>query len=149
MADIEDEETPPDDIEELDDEDIDDELDDVTSDARDLIDALREQSESSLRLAVRYTADEYEVLFAREDVIEQFPGPELDERVESLVMKGLGDPPQEATFFDFGALDATMRFYDNAMVAHFPYREWSGFVFTLDRTEAPLVDLVGEYLEDD
>lgn len=135
---------PPADFDALDES----ELDDVDGDVRDLIEDLRAESDASLRLAIRYTADDYEVLFAREDVADQFPGPELGQRVETLVMKGLGDPPQENTLFDFGSLESTLRFYDNALVAHFPYREWSGFVFTLDRTDAPLVDLVGEHLED-
>jgi hypothetical protein len=81
-------------------------------------------------------------------VAETLSGPEREERAETLVMKGLSDPPQEGALFDFGTLDATLRFYDNVIVAHFPYREWSGLVFTLDRTEAPLVDLVDEHLED-
>lgn len=137
-------EDPPDELEAFDES----ELDDVDEDVRDLIDDLREESDASLRLAIQYTADDYEVLFAREDIADQFPGPELEQRVETLVMKGLGDPPQENTLFDFGSLESTVRFYDNALVAHFPYREWSGYVFTLDRTEAPLVDLVGEHLDD-
>jgi len=135
---------PPEELEEFEES----EIDDVDEGVRDLIEDLRAESDASLRLAVRYTADDYEVLFAREDVAEQFPGPELAQRVETLVMKGLGDPPQENTLFDFGSLEATVRFYDNALVAHFPYREWSGFVFTLDRMDAPLVDLVSEHLED-
>ena len=135
---------PPDELDEFEES----EIDDVDDDVRDLIEDLRAESDASLRLAVRYTADDYEILFAREDVADQFPGPELEQRVETLVMKGLGDPPQENTLFDFGSLEATVRFYDNALVAHFPYREWSGFVFTLDRMDAPLVDLVGEHFED-
>ena len=137
-------EDPPDELEAFDES----ELDDVDEAVRDLIDDLREESGASLRLALQYTADDYEVLFAREDIANQFSGPELEQRVETLVMKGLGDPPQENTLFDFGSLESTLRFYDNALIAHFPYREWSGFVFTLDRTEAPLVDLVGEHLDD-
>jgi hypothetical protein len=142
---------PPDDFDAPSDElaEIDeDDLDDVDDHVRDLIDDLREESDASLRSAIRYTADDYEVLFLREDVAETLSHPEREERAETLVMKGLGDPPQEGALFDFGTLDATMRFYDNVLVAHFPYREWSGLVFTFDRTEAPLVDLVGEHLDE-
>ena len=88
------------------------------------------------------------MLYLRADVAEALTDVEREKRAETLVMKGLGDPPQESALFEFGTLDATVRFYENALVAHFPYREWSGFVFTLDRTEAPLVDLVGEHLDD-
>jgi hypothetical protein len=141
----EDIENPPDELEAIDES----ELDDVDGEVRGLIEDLREETDASLRLAIRYTADDYEVLFAREDVAEQFPGPELEERVETLVMKGLGDPPTENALFDFGSLDATVRFYENAHVVHFPYREWSGFVFVLERQAAPLVDMVDDHLADD
>ncbi|MFB6179053.1 MAG: hypothetical protein ABEI77_04940 [Halorientalis sp.] len=137
-------EDPPDELDEIDGT----EIDDVDESVRALIEDLRAESDASLRLALRYTADDYEVLFAREDIAQQFTSPELQQRVETLVMKGLGDPPQEHTLFDFGSLQSTVRFYDNALVAHFPYREWSGLVFTLDRTDAPLVDLVHEHLDD-
>ncbi|WP_336001130.1 hypothetical protein [Halorientalis halophila] len=135
---------PSDEIAEIDEAD----LDDVDDDVRVLIDDLRAESDASLRSAIRYTADDYEVLFLREDVAAALSIPEREERAEALVMKGLGDPPQEGALFDFGTLDATMRFYDNVLVAHFPYREWSGLVFTFDRTEAPLVDLVHEHVDE-
>lgn len=134
--------SPPDELEEIEDE----ALADVDSEVRALIDELEAETDSSLRLVVRYEADDYEVLFAREDIAAQFPGPELQERVETLVMKGLSDPPQESTLFDFGSLDATVRFYHNAHVVHFPSREWAGFVFVLERQDAPLVDLIDNHL---
>jgi len=136
--------TPSDDLAEIDEED----LDDIDDDVRALIDDLRAESDAALRSAIRYTADDYDVLFLREDVDAALSTAEREERAETLVMKGLGDPPQEGALFDFGTLDATMRFYDNVLVAHFPYREWSGIVFTFDRTEAPLVDLVHEHLDE-
>jgi hypothetical protein len=143
--------TPPEDLEAPSDEMAaldENELDDVDEHVRDLIDDLQDESDASLRSAIRYTADDYDVLFLREDVAEALSLPEREERAETLIMKGLGDPPQEGALFDFGTLDATMRFYENVLVAHFPYREWSGIVFTFDRTEAPLVDLVHEHLDE-
>jgi hypothetical protein len=136
----------PEDLEDM--EDIDEAVEDVDEDVRALIEALREEFDSSLRLAVRYTADEHDVLFVREDVDDQFTAAELDERVATLVMKGLGDPPEEGSLYDFGTLDATVRWYDEVMVTHFPYRDWSGLLFTFDRQDAPVVDLANEYLAD-
>jgi hypothetical protein len=141
----EDIEDPPADLEEIDES----ELDDVNDDVQPLIEDLRRETDASLRLAIRYTADDYEVLFARKDVAEAFSPPELETRVETLVMKGLGDPATDTALFDLGTLDATVRFYENALIAHFPYREWSGFVFVLDREAAPMVDLVDDHLTDD
>ncbi|WP_132059236.1 hypothetical protein [Halorussus amylolyticus] len=143
--------TPQEPRENLDEEldEISDELRDVNDDIRDLISQLREQTDAPLRLAVRFTADDSKVLFIREDVREQYTDDELEERIETIVMKGLGDPPRERPLFDFGTLDATIRWYENVQVAHFPYREWSGLAFVFDRRESPVVDLAKRYLQDE
>ncbi len=133
--------------EELD--DISDDLQDVKTDVRGLIDQLRDQTDAPLRLAVRFSGDESDVLFVREDVREQYTDDELEDRIETIVMKGLGDPPRERPLFDFGTLDATIRWYENVQVAHFPYREWSGLAFVFDRRESPIVDLAKQHLQDE
>lgn len=142
---------PASDPEELDEEltEYEDDLADVDADVRGLVSALREQTDSSLRLAIRYSGDEWDVLFARPDVREQFTDLELETRVETLVFKGQGDPPTETALGDFGSLEAVMRWYEGVIVAHFPVREWSGLVFTFDRQESPIVDLANQYLDAD
>lgn len=129
-------------------EEISDDLDDVNDDIRGLIEDLR-HGDAPLRLAVRYSGDESDVLFIREDIRAQYSDDELEDRIETLVMKGLGDPPREQPLFDFGTLDATIRWYENVQLAFFPYREWSGLVFALDRRESPLVDLANSHLGED
>lgn len=143
-------ETPPDPGQDLDERlgAFEEDFDDIDEEIRDLIDRLREETDASLRLAIRYTGEDIHVVFVREDIHERYAAPELEERVEALVMKGLGDPPREESLFDFGELDATIRWYEGVLVAHFPYREWSGLVFTFDRQESPLVDLAQEFLTD-
>lgn len=123
-------------------------LGDVDDDVRELIAALTEETDASLRLGVRYSGDDEDVVYLREDIRAQYTDPELEARVDALVVKGLGDPPREESLYDFGRLDATFRWYDEVLVTHFPYREWSGLVFTFDRYESTLVDLAQEYLED-
>jgi hypothetical protein len=142
---------PASDPEELDEEltEYEGDLADVDEDVRGLVGALRDETDASLRLAVRYSGDDYDVLFARPDVSEQFTEPELETRVETLVFKGQGDPPTETALGDFGTLEAVMRWYEGVIVAHFPVREWSGLVFTFDRRESPIVDLANRYLDDD
>ena len=136
--------------------DLDEEMEGLESDLhsmseeiRGLVDALREETDASLRTAIRYSGDDWDLLFAREDIAERFSDPELEERAQALVVKGLGDPPREESLYDFGRLDAVLRWYDEVLVAHFPFREWSGLVFTFDRGASPIVDLAGEYLHDD
>ncbi|WP_134672421.1 hypothetical protein [Halorussus marinus] len=142
---------PQDPRENLDEEldEIEDEMADVNDDIRELIHQLRDREDAPLRLAVRFSADESDVLFVREDVRERHTDDELEARIETLVMKGLGDPPREEPLFDFGSLDATIRWYENVQVAHFPYREWSGLAFVFDRRESPMVDLAKQHLQDE
>jgi len=128
---------------------ISDDLADVNDDIRELIRQLRDRTDAPLRLAVRFSADESDVLFVREDVRDRYTDDELEARIETLVMKGLGDPPREEPLYDFGSLDATIRWYENVQVAHFPYREWSGLAFVFDRRESPMVDLAKQYLQDE
>lgn len=142
-------ETPADPPQDLDEEleEFEEDLDDVDQEIRDLIEALRESEDASLRLAVRYSGDDSTVLYVRDDIDDQFAAHELEQRVEALIVKGLGDPPREESLYDFGRLDATVRWYDDVIAVHFPYREWSGLVFTFDRQASPLVDLANQYLK--
>ncbi|WP_277552685.1 hypothetical protein [Halobaculum limi] len=140
-------EDPPTDLdEELD--DAADELSGLDTEIQGLIGSVREDTDA-LRLAVRYEGQSIEPLFVRGDVREQFPPADLRQRMEELTLKGLGEPAQEASLYDFGSLDATIRWYDEVLVAVFPSGEWSGMMFVFDRQESPLVDLVGEFLSDD
>jgi hypothetical protein len=143
-------ETPADPPQDLDEEleEFEDDLADVDSEIRALIGALRESDDASLRMAVQYSGDDSTILFVREDINEQYADHELEARVEALIVKGLGDPPREESLHDFGRLDATFRWYDEVLVAHFPYREWSGLAFTFDRRASPLVDLAHDHLRE-
>lgn len=138
---------PPQDLdEEL--EEFEDDIETVDPEFRQLLDALRESDDASLRLAIQYSGDDATVLFIREDIDNQYADHELEARIEALIVKGLGDPPREESLYDFGRLDATVRWYDEVMAVHFPYREWSGLVFTFDRKKSPIVDLAQDYLSE-
>ena len=128
--------------------DIEDNLAAVSDGLTRFVEEVRRESDESLRLVVQYTADDYEILYAREDVFEQFAGHELERRVETLVMKGLGDPPEEDALHDSGRLEATLRFYEQTILTHIPHREWSGIALSLDRDSAPVTSLVEEYVGD-
>jgi len=140
----------PDDIAEFDAElaEMESDLSDLDAEIRDLVESIRTETEASLRIAVRYSGDETDPIFVREDIDEQYSDPELAKRIEALAIKGLGDPPREESLYDFGRLDATIRWYEEVLVATFPYREWSGLIFTFDREDSPLVDLAAEFLRE-
>jgi len=126
-------------------DDIDEDIDDGSDEVGEVVEQVREADEGALRLVVRYGGDDHEVVYLRDDIAAQFSPDERDARVETLVMKGLGDPAEEGALYDFGRLDATVRWYDAVVVAHFPLREWSGLVFTFDREADSLDDIVAEY----
>jgi hypothetical protein len=132
------------DAEEL--KEIQEEAEDPSEHVERLVGAVLEGTSDALRLAVRYDADEYEVVYIRSDVDEQFSDPELEERVETLMLKGHGDPPQEGALFDFGKLESTMRLYEEVLVVHFPTGEWSGLVFVFDRQSDDLRDVIEDHL---
>lgn len=143
-------EPPPDASQDLDEEleEYEDDLADIDTEIRELIASMREETDASIRLVIRYSGDSTDTLFVREDIRELYSDPELEERIEALTVKGLGDPPREEALYDFGRLDATIRWYDDVIVAHFPYREWSGLAFSFDRRESPIVDLAARFLDD-
>lgn len=114
---------------------------------REFIHALRSESDESLRFVVRFSGDEHKVVYLRDDVAEQYTDEEFQEHVQSLMLKSLGDPVNDDALADFGDLDATVRWFEEVVVATFPYREWSGVVAVLDRRESPLVDAAVDFLD--
>ncbi|MFB6177719.1 MAG: hypothetical protein ABEI99_11360 [Halobaculum sp.] len=93
-------------------DEIDRDIDSLDTEVQDLIDAILEESGETLRLAARYDRDDYEVVYAREDVTDGFSEPELANRVETFVMQGLGEPGQEQSLYDFGALEPEYTEYE-------------------------------------
>jgi hypothetical protein len=135
---------PDDSFEEIS-EDVSEDVEDVDEDARALLESILESSGDTVRMAVQYSGEEYDIHYLRDDIRKQFSDAELAERVKTLTFKGLGDPVEEGALFDFGHLDATVRWYDEVVVANFPVREWSGLVFTFDRVTDSLLDLADEH----
>lgn len=126
-------------------DEIDRDVDSLDEPVRELIDRILEEGGDTLRLVARYDRGDYEVVYARDDVTEGFSEPELTTRVETFVMQGMGEPEREGTLYDFGELDATVRWYDEAVVAHVPVSEWTGLVFTFDRTTESLAALASQF----
>lgn len=116
---------------------------------RGLVAEIHENVDASLRLAFRYEGEEYDLVDVSDAVDAQYTDAELEERVKTLLMKALGDPPREQSLYDFGELNSTVRFFDEVIVAAFPDEEWSGVVVVFDREQSPLVDTTLDYLDVD
>ena len=114
----------------------------------DLVGELREESEAAVRMLFHYDGETTDARFVREDVRELYPGEQLDDRMQTLMMKGLGDPPNQESLHDYGSLEATVRWYEAVVVAYFPDDEWSGVIVVLERDGGTFVDSVLEHLDD-
>jgi hypothetical protein len=121
---------------------------DETEPLREFVRALRTQTDDALRLVVKYQGDEHEILYVRDDVHERF-GDTLDQRAQSFALRSIGDPPRETDIDGLGTLEATLRWYEEALVATFPYREWSGVVAVFDRESSALVDAALDELREE
>lgn len=120
---------------------LDEEVDNVAEESPlgTFVETLRTQSDDSLRLVVRYDGDEHDVLYTRDDVATGPDDAGVDDQVKTLVLKGLSDPPAEDQLSGFGSLHATLRWFDDVVVACYPTGEWSGVVATFDRGDSPFV----------
>jgi hypothetical protein len=108
--------------------------------------ALRDATDESLRSVTRYDGERHELLYRRADLREATDPAAERERVETLVMKALGDVRKESTLDDYGPLQATVRYFEHVVVAVYPTGDWSGVVATFDREASPLVDAAVEHL---
>jgi hypothetical protein len=116
-------------------------------DLRDLVGALHEESEAEVRMLFHYDGEATDARFVRDDVRELYPGEQLDDRMHTLMMKGLGDPPNQGALHDYGDLEATVRLYEEVVVAYFPDDEWSGVIVVLERDRETFVDGILEKLD--
>jgi hypothetical protein len=114
--------------------------------ARAFVRSLRSDADGAVRLVGRYEGEAFETLYIREDLREAYDGDEARERVKALAMKALSDPQRDDSLSDLGHLDATIRWYEDAVVAVYPTGEWTGLVATFDSRESPLVDAAVSHL---
>jgi hypothetical protein len=120
--------------------------DDGSAPAGEFVASLREAADGDVRMVARYDGETSRLLFVRADLRERYTDAEKRERLEALVMHGLGDPTEESALADYGSLNATFRWYDDAVVATYPTGEWTGIVATFDRRASPLVDVALDHL---
>lgn len=125
---------------------LDSDIDSLDENVRELIDTILADRDDALRVIVRYGGEDHEVVYARSDVTDGFTEAELATRVRTFIMQGLSEPEQDGPLYDFGELDAAVRWYDQAVVAHIPLGEWTGLVFTFDRTTESLVEIAQRLL---
>lgn len=96
---------------------------------RELITYLRSQAGDYLRGVATYNAEEYSVLYLRDDLRTQHFETDLDKIHDRLRYESRA---REQRAFPFGPLDGTVRLFEEAMVLHYPHTQERGTVITLD-----------------
>ncbi|MDS0296176.1 hypothetical protein [Halogeometricum luteum] len=110
------------------------------------VEELREENDESVRGIGFYDHEGVEILYLREEIRAELTDEEIDERLKTFAMIGLAESPSDSTLEDYGHLDATLRWYDNAIVAVYPLTEWSGVIATFERRASPLIDAAMTHL---
>ena len=101
--------------------------------AESLASYLRELDAGDLRSAVSYEGDDYETVYQRKDLSEEYTEAEFEEIAKQFVLKGFDDPLEQPEFARFGHLDATVRWFHEVVVVQVPLDEWSGVIVAFDR----------------
>lgn len=97
--------------------------------AGDLVKFLQKQAGEYLRGAVHYTADDYEMLYLRDDVDTLSSDEEMQELFEYY--RQVNRDQNNVRPFDLGNNHCTVDFYDDAILFHFTQGSDVGTVITL------------------
>lgn len=97
-----------------------------------LLDELLENDEDDLRLAFVYDSESIDVVYVRDDLLEQDLLPRIDEMRARALDDWVG--PSEKTRPQYGDLEMTISVRESVVVLHFLRAESSGFVAIADRT---------------
>lgn len=120
--------------------------------AESLASYLRELDAGDLRSAVYYEGDEYDTVYQREELSEEYTEAEFEEIAKNFVLKGFDDPLEQPEFARFGHLDATVRWFHAVVVVQVPLDEWTGVIVSFDRDTIEdtgvLVDGILEFVEE-
>lgn len=94
-----------------------------------LVTYLRNTADEYLRGIAMYDADEYDVLYLRDDLRARRFKSEVDRMVDRLNQESRA---REQQAFPFGDLTGTLRTFEEAVVMHFPHTQGRGTIITLE-----------------
>lgn len=105
----------------------------VETAAQELVAFLKDETAPHLQGVAGYTDDGLEFVQIRDDVMEA----RLREDVERLIdhLRAETKEAEEAAF-QMGALNVTVRCFDEGIVLHFPFEQRRGIIVALDRPAA-------------
>ena len=98
---------------------------------KELVEFLREEVGGSLRAVGRYDKEGYKVLYAREDVVDEFSQEDLEKIHHEMVLKGLGNQHIESLFND-EELECSIYQFENIVRLHFVKEDYRGYYVSFD-----------------
>ncbi len=102
-----------------------------TAAAEDLAAFLHERVGDNLRSVAYYHADEYEVVYLRDDVADQYSSDDHEHIARDVRLENVTKAQQEDLYVH-GRLQCTVRAFDDAVEMHFPFDDTSGVTVALD-----------------
>jgi hypothetical protein len=114
---------------------------------------VRSLDAGELHTVVHYDGETYDTVYEAAHVEDAFSETELEEVTKQLVLKSFDDGLEQPEFARFGHLDATVRWFGEAVVFQVPMDDWSGVIVTFDRESisdtSRLVDEILSFVDDE
>ncbi|AUV84469.1 hypothetical protein C2R22_23265 (plasmid) [Salinigranum rubrum] len=104
--------------------------------AQELVTFLQHELGPQLRSVAYYEENEREILYARDDVTEQYTDEQIEQIFQDLFFETWGRFQQE-TLYAHGNLNSIVRCFDDAVEMHFPLGELSGVAVAVDPEAVP------------
>jgi len=114
----------------------------------DIVSELREEYGGTVRVIAEYDKEGFEILYSRDEVLEEYSDENIEEIFDDLVLEELDMPHQEDLFGDMGEVQGKIRLFEEGYVAHFwPTEDEEGLLVTLDSEANPNVHNLYETAE--
>lgn len=108
-----------------------------------LTEALGDEVGADLRTIGRFTPEEYDIVYQRDDVAARYTAEEIDEIHREQVFEWLNRPYIEELFDSVGELDCTTRWFDDIVVfLVLPDGDERALFVSVDRTDGLDADAV-------
>jgi hypothetical protein len=98
---------------------------------KELVELLKDEVGDKLRAVGRYDREGYEVLYIREDVLEEFSHDDIGEIHHEMVLKGLGNQHIESLFND-EELECSIYQFESSARLHFVKDDYLGYYVSFD-----------------
>lgn len=121
----------------------------MVRDTESLENIVKDEYGTHLRTIARYDSDDFDFIFLRKDVNDDYSANEMEKIFKELRMEDILDDYQEG-LYHLGEVLATQRLFERGVICHVNLGNGSGVIVTLDpegaQDAAELSHLVVDYL---